>query len=127
VIELRKETGKCALKLHWHLEKAGLIIPPRTIGEILKREGLVRKYRVKRVKYKYLKATISAGECVEIDVKYVPGKIAGRRYFQYTAIDTASRWRHLSVYDEQTSYHSVRFLVEVMSLFPHQHPSGQNR
>src|SRR3989344_7895047 len=69
IIELRKETKKCALKLHWQMKKEGLLVPPRTIGEILRREGLVRKYRVKRVKYKYIKATMQAGECVEIDVK----------------------------------------------------------
>ena len=54
IIELRERTKKCALKLHWQMKKEGLIVPPRTIGEILKREGLVRKYRVKRIKYKYI-------------------------------------------------------------------------
>src|SRR3989344_6304754 len=62
IIELRKQTKKCALKLHWHMEKEGLVVPARTIGEILKREGLVKKYRVKRIKYKYIKATMKAGE-----------------------------------------------------------------
>ena len=52
IIELREKTKKCALKLHWHMKKEGLIVPSRTIGEILKREGFVRKYRVKRIKYK---------------------------------------------------------------------------
>ncbi len=32
----------------------GLHIHERTIGKIIKREGLVRKYRMKKVKYKYL-------------------------------------------------------------------------
>jgi len=49
----------------------------------------------------------------------VPGRIAGRRYFQYTAIDTASRWRYLAVYDEQTTHHSICFLKEVIGVFPH--------
>ncbi len=54
---------------------------------------------------------------VEIDVKYVPGKIAGRRYYQYTAIDVSSRWRYLKIYDEQTNYHSIEFLKEVIKEF----------
>ncbi len=53
IIALRKQTKKCALKLHWQMKKDGLVVPPRTIGGILKREGLVRKYRVKKIKYKY--------------------------------------------------------------------------
>ena len=118
IIALRKETGKCALKLHWQMKKEGLIVPPRTIGEILKREGLVRKYRVKRIKYKYLKAELKPGELIEIDVKYVPGSVSGQQYFQYTAIDKASRWRHLEIYDEQINHHSVLFLEEVIQKAP---------
>lgn len=118
IVELRKETGKCALKLHWQMKKEGLIVPLRTIGDILKREGLVRKYRVKRVKYKYIKAVIAPGELVEIDVKYVPGIVAERQYFQYTAIDKASRWRHLEIYDEQINHHSVLFLEEIIRRAP---------
>ena len=118
IIELRKHTKKCALKLHWQMKKEGLVVPARTIGEILKREGLVRKYRVKRITYKYLRATLQPGELVEIDVKYVPGIIAGLQYFQYTAIDKASRWRHLEIYDEQVNYHSVLFLKEVIRRAP---------
>src|SRR3989338_5408249 len=94
VIEIRKKTKKCALKIHWQLEKEGLNLHERTVGKILKKENLVRKYRVKKIKYKYIRAERKAGELIEIDVKFVPGKIAGKRYFQYTAIDTASRWRH---------------------------------
>ena len=83
----------------------------------MKKEGLVRKYRVKRIKYKYIKAERKPGELVEIDIKYVPGTIEGKEYFQYTAIDTASRWRHLEVFEEQSSYHSIRFLEIVMERF----------
>lgn len=119
VIDIRKKTKKCALKIHWQLAKEGIDIDERTVGKILKKEGLVRKYRVRKITYKYIRAERKPGELVEIDVKYVPGKVANRRYFQYTAIDTASRWRHLAVYDEQTSYHSIRFLTEVMERFEH--------
>lgn len=119
VIALRKKTSLCALKLHWRLAKQGLYVPPRTIGKILKDEGLVRKYRVKKVKYKYLRAERKPGELLEVDVKYVPGNIAGKRYFQYTAIDTASRWRYLKTYDEQSSHHAIEFLKDVIVRFPH--------
>jgi transposase InsO family protein len=119
VIEVRKKTKKCALKIHWQLEKEGIQIHERTVGKILKKEGMVRKYRVKKIKYKYIRAERKAGELVEIDVKYVPGRIVGKRYYQYTAIDTASRWRHLEVYEEQANHRSILFLQEVMKIFPH--------
>jgi transposase InsO family protein len=118
VIELRKETKLCAKKLHWRLIRTrGLVVPISTIGKILKQAGLTRRYRVKKIKYKYIRAERQPGELVEIDVKHVPGPILGHKYYQYTAIDTASRWRYLAVYDQEINSHSVRFLKEVMTSF----------
>ena len=117
VIAIRWETKKCALKIHWQLQKEGIGINARTIGKILKKENLVRKYRIRKIKYKYIRAERQPGELVEIDVKYVPGTVLGMRYFQYTAVDTASRWRHLAVYDNQTNFHSILFLKEVIEIF----------
>lgn len=119
IVKIRKDTGKCALKLRWDLEDEGIHIHERTIGKIIKNEGLTRKYRTKRVKYKYIKSQLKPGELVEIDVKYVPQKLAGERYYQYTAIDAASRWRHIAIYDQQTNYHSILFLKEIMRRFPY--------
>lgn len=119
VIEIRKTTKKCARKIHWQMEKEGLAIDTRTIGKILKKKGLTRKYRVKKIKYKYIKAVRKPGELLEIDIKYVPGKIANKRYFQFTAVDTASRWRYLRIYEEESSYHSLLFLKEVIEKFEH--------
>lgn len=119
IIALRKEKKVCALKLHWKLAKHGIRIHERTIGKILKAEGLVRRYRVKRMKYRYLRAELKPGELMEIVVKYVPQKLDGQRCFQYTAIDGASRWRYLAIYPEQANEHSVAFLREVIDRFPY--------
>ena len=79
----------------------------------------MRKYRVKKVKYKYLRAERAPVDLIEIDVKHVPGPIQGKKYYQYTAIDTASRWRHLEVFDEECTFHSIKFLKIVLGRFPH--------
>lgn len=127
VIAVRKKTKKCALKIHWQLEKEGIDIHERTIGKILKKEGLVRKYRVKKIKYKYIRAERKPGELIEIDVKHVPGPMQGRKYYQYTAVDTASRWRRLEVFDQECSFHSVEFLKIVMEKFKHKILAIKNR
>lgn len=119
IVKVRKKTKKCALKIHWQLEREDIQISARAIGKILKKEGLVRKYRVKKVKYKYIRAERGPGELMEIDVKHVPGPIENKRYYQYTAIDTASRWRHMAVYCEETTHHSILFLREVIKIFPY--------
>lgn len=119
IIEIRKETNKCAMKIGWQLEKENIFINSRTIGKILKSENLTRKYRVRKIKYRYIRAERQPGELVEIDVKYVPGRLENKRYYQYTAIDCASRWRHMEIYEEQSNYHSIEFLWKVMKIFPH--------
>lgn len=119
IIQLRRQKKVCALKLKWKLEKEGIVIHERTIGKIIKAEGMVRRYRVKKTKYKYIKIPLQPGDLMEIDVKFVPEKIAGRQYFQYTAIDCATRWRYLAAYDRQTNGHSITFLKAVIRRFPH--------
>jgi hypothetical protein len=116
---MRKKTKLCALKLHWKLKKKGLVVPISTIGKIIKQEGLVRKYRKKKIKYKYVRAQRKPGELIEIDVKHVPGPICGKKYYQYTAIDTASRWRHLEIYEEEATIYSIKFLEVIMIKFPY--------
>lgn len=109
IIELRKATGLCAKKLNYKLAKEKIIVSDRLIGKVLKSENLVRKYRIRKSKYRYLKLPLLAGELMEIDIKYVPSRIKNIRYYQFTAIDCASRWRHLKVYEGQFNGHATNF------------------
>lgn len=118
VIELRHKTKLSALKLHWKLAKENIVIHERTIGKIIKKEGLTRKYRIRKIQYKYIKPQLVAGELIEIDVKYVPEKLNDRRYFQFTAIDCATRWRYLEIYDEQTNTNAIKFLAKLIEIAP---------
>ena len=115
IIQLRKGTGECAQVLAWKLLDKGININERTVGKIIKQEGLTRKYRVRKVNYKYIKAPLLIGDMVEIDVKYVPNKIQGKRYFQFTAIDCASRWRYLKIYEDQSNSNAIHFLKQVIN------------
>jgi len=118
VVELRKETELGAQKLHFKLFKEGLNIPVRTIGKILRDEGLVRKYRTRKIKLKYVKVPLLPGELVEIDIKEVPTKIEGGKYYQFTAIDCASRWRYLAIYESPSNACSVLFLKNLIEVAP---------
>ena len=53
IVTIRKQTQKCTLKIHWQLEKEGIHIHARTVGNILKKEGLTRPYRVRKLKHHY--------------------------------------------------------------------------
>jgi len=118
VIELRRKTKKCSLKLKWQLEKEDIFLHKNTLQKIIKKEGLVRKYRVRKLKYKYIKVPLAKGDLVEIDIKYVPDLIAEKQYYQFTAIDCASRWRYLKIYDDFSNFNSVKFLEELIKVAP---------
>jgi transposase InsO family protein len=118
IVELRKKTRKCALKLKWQLEKENIDIHKNTIHKIIKNEGLVRKYRTRKLKYKYIRIPLTPGELVEIDVKYVPETVGNRQYYQFTAIDSASRWRYLKIYDDHSNSNSIIFLEELIAIAP---------
>ena len=115
---IEKNMNLCALKLKWKLEKENIVLHKNTIQKIIKKEGLVRKYRIRKLKYKYLKVPLNKGELVEIDVKYVPETIENKQYYQFTAIDCASRWRYLKIYDNYANSDSTDFLEELIKIAP---------
>lgn len=116
IIGMRKENKLCAQKLWYKLKKENIDINVRTIGKIIKTEGLVRKYRIRKLQYKYIKPTMRPGDLVEIDIKYVPGLIRGKRYYQYTAIDCATRWRYLEIYENGDNESTLRFLAKLIDI-----------
>ena len=118
IIELRKKTKKCALKLQWQLAKEKITLHKNTIHKIIKYEGLTRKYRVRKLQYKYIKIPLTPGELVEIDVKYVPKLLDNRQYYQFTAIDCASRWRYLKIYEDYSNMSAIGFLQELTKVAP---------
>jgi transposase InsO family protein len=117
IIELRKTTKLCAKKLNWKLQKEGIKVHPRTIGKILKGEGLVRRYRTRKAQPQIKKLWL-LGELVEVDIKYVPKRLGFKRFYQFTAIDCASRWRYLKIYEDMSSHSAISFLKELIEVAP---------
>lgn len=118
IVELRKETRLCAKKLNYKLKKENVVVSDRLIGKIIKTEGLVRKYRIRKLTYKYVKIPLAKGDLVEVDIKYVPDLIKSRRYYQFTAIDCASRWRYLEIHEGMSNSEAISFLQTLVSIAP---------
>jgi len=116
IIEMRKKKRRCALKLKWDLKDEGIKIHHRTIGKILKTEKLTIRYRTKKIHWKYVRIPLKRGELIELDIKWVPGRIKGQRYFQFTAIDCGSRWRYLQAYKDASNLSAIKFLKELISI-----------
>ena len=118
IIEIRKETNLCSLKIKWKLEKENIYLNQNTINKVIKNEGLTRKYRTRKLQYKYIKLPLAPGELVEIDIKYVPDLVRNRQYYQFTAIDCASRWRYIKIYNDSSNYSTIEFVKELISIAP---------
>lgn len=118
ILELRNENKKCAFKLADDLYREGIKINVRTIGKILKVNGQTRRYRTRKLKYRYIKVPLTPGELVEIDVKYVPHLVKNKQYYQFTAIDCASRWRYLKIYEDYSNLSAIGFLQELITIAP---------
>lgn len=118
IIELRKDKKQCALKIMWDLQEEGINIHFQTIQKIIKIEGLTKKYRTRKKSIPYVAKQWLPGEMVEIDVKWVPDRINGDRYYQFTAIDCSSRWRYLNAYPFCSNVNTIKFVKELMSVSP---------
>lgn len=64
------------------------------------------------------------GQRIQVDVKFVPSSclvntsVAGRHFFQYTAIDEYSRWRYVEAFEEHSTYSSAMFVEHLVKAFP---------
>lgn len=116
IIELRKKKKQCSLKIKWKLEDEGIFVHHQTVQKIIKVEGLTRKYRSRKQKPGYVREPLKKGQMVEIDIKYVPGRIEGQRYYQFTAIDCASRWRYLQAFGDESNLSAVSFVHELVKV-----------
>lgn len=101
VICMRRRTGYGKERLHEYLKDKGVIIPSSTIGSILKRRGLLIKKRKWKTAKKHIKRydLLYPGQRVQMDIKYVPYKVKGKQWYQYTIIDEHTRMRYLEWHD----------------------------
>ena len=94
-------------------------LPASTVGNILSR----LKIPIKRRKWKTQKKRtrcynlLTPGQRVQMDVKYVPFRIKGKQYYQYTIIDECTRMRYLEVHDSIWTLRSVEVLERARKYF----------
>lgn len=102
-IRLKKRYG---IRIHW-----------QTVHKVLVREKLVsRRVRIQK-KEKFLAKSTIPGELVEIDVIYAK-KFKGNWLYQFTAIDSCTRWRHIWLTPEQSNRTALQFLRKLVFAVP---------
>lgn len=107
-----------AKKIKLRLKKYyGVTIHWQTVHKVLAREHLVSKQIRLRKKEKFLPKRTVPGELVEIDLVYAR-KFKGSWLYQFTAIDSCTRWRYIWTTREQSNRTAVVFLRKLIAAAP---------
>ncbi len=93
-----------------------------SLNRMMRKLGIGRKkQRKKRHVPKPYETPQVTGECIQIDVKYVPRNclVGGMpQLYQYTAVDECTRIRCRMIFEELSNWNSVKFLHHVRKKFP---------
>jgi len=115
----RRRTGYGPRRLMWCLQRKGLRGVPSVYGihRVLQRAGLLTKHR-SRPKHRRRYVMPRPGDCVQVDIKYVPYRVEGRQVYQYTALDDCTRLRVVRFFPELTNHAALAFLTMLRRTFP---------
>jgi len=119
IVQLRKETGRCAEVLHKMIIDEGISVSLSSVKRTLKREGLIKERSPWKRYHKGFKRpkTASPGDLVQIDTVH---KMVGEksRIYVYTLIDLYSRWAFARATEKMNSRKTVLFVNKAKRLFP---------
>jgi transposase InsO family protein len=111
ILTLRKKTHLGPLRLRQLLLNHTLKKVPSafTLSKIFKRYGLTRKRKPHPKRYRRTFVVPRPGDLLQVDVKFVPYLLQGRRLYQFTAIQ---------FHQEMAAYTAKSFIQYALSTFP---------
>lgn len=118
VLQVRRERQYGSQRLSMFLERYHQVyISPPTIHRIL-RDNNVPKIPRRRFRPgpKRRRVIREPGRSVQVDVKHL--RLRGRRLYQFTAIDEATRYRVLQVYDHNNVRSATDFVEQLRTRLP---------
>jgi len=111
--------GKEKIALYLKVKK-DVALSGKTVWKILTRYKLVVRYKTRKrrtPKPRVNWAEIhSPGDLAELDTKFI--NLQGRRVYQYTFIDVASRWRYCEIHPLLDGETTIKFLNQTLNKAP---------
>jgi transposase InsO family protein len=107
--------------MSYHLkQKYNWFVSKTTIWRLYKEHSLNRlTYRKKWQRYPQRYEKPLPGDRLQVDVKFLNSEaFAGKRYYQFTAIDDCTRYRVLRIYDHNTVKNAADFVDKVQKALP---------
>lgn len=128
----RRISRELELRIHWFrrrqygarmiqamLAQEGVKITRATICWVLRRRrkrSPILKSRLNPHRKRY--ELLIPGQRLQMDVKYVPELVAGKRAYNYVIIDECTRYRYAKAYDQLSEGTTVAFLEEFLQICP---------
>jgi len=105
-------------RISFHLRRERNIeCPPSTVYAILKRAGLIsKKYRQRKTKKHMRRYRRPILGYLQLDIKYVPYKIEGKQYYQWSVVDHHSSWRFIRCYKNK-ALDSLNIFLEDLEVY----------
>ena len=119
ILELRAQGNGCRM-IKAILERKGRGYSTSTINHVInKRKRPKNKVKNKKLNPHNRRYEMPIpGQRLQVDVKYFPHKIKGKKAFVYVAIDECTRWRYTKAYDTLNGLLTVEFMKEVQQNAP---------
>ncbi len=106
-------------RIAYWLEKEGIKVSESAIRHAIERHGwILRRYRTKQVNPHRKRYELPDPGHLQVDIKYVPGRVNGEQWYVYNAIDDYSRWRYAKAYRAINAKHSVEFVEDLVKAAP---------
>ena len=111
--------GKEKLALYLQVKK-DVALSGKTVWKILSRHKLIVRYKTRKRKTPKPRVNWaeihSPGDLAELDTKFI--NLQGRRVYQYTLIDVASRWRYCEIHPVLDGETTIKFLNQALCQAP---------
>ncbi len=101
------------------LLREGIDVSRSTICHVLNQRKAPKKIRRERLKkHRKRYELVIPGQRLQLDVKYVPEFVGGKRAYNYVIVDECTRWRFAYAYDQLSEGITVDFLERFKRVCP---------
>lgn len=107
-------------RISYHLKNIyNVVCSPSAVYACLWRLGLITKeYKKKLTKTHLKRYRRPLPGWLQMDIKYVPYLVSGKRYYEFNCVDHCSTWRCMRVYEEKSYGCLLNFLKEIKENCP---------
>ena len=105
---------------YWLKTNHDIHVSASTVYRIIcRKKWFVKRYKTVKVNPHKKRYSLEwPGQMMQLDIKYVPEKINGKRYYAFNAIDDCTRWRFARIYPDKGLESCLDFAKDLIRFAP---------